>query len=116
MVVLTDEPVQKPGQVPKRENRSRINIIADFLDICERDGPIKKTRLMQSVNLSSSMITEYLEYMVEKYLILKKEGGYYAITQRGKSTTLVSTNNRASNRREGTDSSEQDRQSITCCY
>ena len=83
MVVLTDEPVPKSGQVPKRENRSRINIIADILDICERDGPIKKTRLMQSVNLSSSMITEYLEYMVEKYLILKKEGGYYAITQRG---------------------------------
>lgn len=83
MVALGDESVQELRRAPRRENRSRTNIIGDILDICKHNGPMKKTRLMQSVNLSSNMTNKYLEYMVEKHLILRRERGYYSITQRG---------------------------------
>jgi predicted transcriptional regulator len=83
MVALTKTSMQESRRAIRRENRSRTNIIGDILGICKHSGPIKKTRLMQSVNLSSNMTNKYLEYMVERHLILRKERGYYAITQRG---------------------------------
>lgn len=83
MVAFRDKSIRESRRASRRGNRSRTDIIGDVLDLCKQSGPIKKTQLMQSANLSSIMTSAYLEYLLERKLIQTEESGYYTITERG---------------------------------
>jgi predicted transcriptional regulator len=83
MVAFQEKSIRESRQFSRRGNRSRTDIIADILDLCKHSSFIKKTQLMQSANLSTTMTNEYLEYMLTRKLIQRKERGYYTITERG---------------------------------
>ena len=83
MVAFRDKSARESRQGSRRGNRGRTDIIADILDLCKHSSPIKKTKIMQSANLSTNMTNEYLEYMLARRLIQRKERGDYTITERG---------------------------------
>jgi len=64
-----------------RKKRTRYEIIHDILSQCENGA--KKTWLMYKANLSYALINNYINKLVEKELIIQKDGLYY-LTDKGR--------------------------------
>ena len=66
--------------------RSESEIIFELLSSAQED--IKKTRLMYKVNMTYTQFTKYLDFLLEKDLIIEKnsnsDGKMYCVTQSGK--------------------------------
>ena len=60
--------------------RSRLETMNVILTLCTRD--IKKTHIMYRANLSHKQLEKYLEILVSKELLMRKNG-YYATTDKG---------------------------------
>ena len=56
------------------KKRDRLEIIQDILrSIREKKGVVKKTHVLYKSNLSHQMLTEYVNYLIEKDFIEEKE-------------------------------------------
>jgi len=64
-----------------RKKRTRYEIIYDILSTCENGS--KKTWLMYRSNLSYELTNNYINKLVEKELIVQKDGLYY-LTDKGR--------------------------------
>jgi len=64
-----------------RKKRTRYEIIHDILAQCENGA--KKTWLMYKANLSYELTNNYINKLVEKELIIQKDGLYY-LTDKGR--------------------------------
>ena len=64
-----------------RKKRTRYEIIHDILSQCENGA--KKTWLMYKANLSYELTNNYINKLVEKELIIQKDGLYY-LTDKGR--------------------------------
>jgi len=64
-----------------RKKRTRYEIIHDILSQCENGA--KKTWLMYKANLSYELTNNYINKLVEKELIVQKDGLYY-LTDKGR--------------------------------
>lgn len=66
--------------------RSKLRILVDILKVLEL-GEANVTRLMLEANLSYSRLIKYLEELVEKGLVMRRENGRevkYRITTKGR--------------------------------
>jgi len=64
----------------ERKKRSSYDIIYDILVTCKPG--VKKTRLMYNANLSFEVLKKYVDVLVEKQLILKKDEKFF-VTEKG---------------------------------
>ena len=64
----------------ERKKRTKYEIIHDILNACENGA--KKTWLMYKANLSYELTNNYINKLVEKELIIQKDGLYY-LTEKG---------------------------------
>jgi predicted transcriptional regulator len=59
----------------------------DILKVLALRGPLKLTHIMNKANVSCSVLTEYLEFLLKQGLVeekkLKKNRTVYAVTQQG---------------------------------
>ncbi|MFW6450039.1 MAG: winged helix-turn-helix domain-containing protein [Nanoarchaeota archaeon] len=69
------------------KKRERTEIIYDILkSIQDNSGKAKPTRILYKSNLSSQMLNDYLEFLIEKGFITKteeKKGKFYEISGKG---------------------------------
>ncbi|MFW5991510.1 MAG: winged helix-turn-helix domain-containing protein [Candidatus Nanoarchaeia archaeon] len=69
------------------KKRERTEIIYDILkSIQDNSGKAKPTRILYKSNLSSQMLNDYLEFLIEKGFITKteeKKGKFYEISSKG---------------------------------
>jgi len=67
--------------------RAKLEMYVDILKVLAHMGPLKLTHIMYKSNLNSSVIKEYLDFLVKQGLIeertVKKESPVFAVTQRG---------------------------------
>nr|CAH65785.1 putative transcriptional regulator [Sulfolobus neozealandicus] len=64
-----------------RKKRTKYEILHDILSVCENGA--KKTWIMYKANLSHELTNEYINELIEKGLIVQKDGLYY-LTDKGK--------------------------------
>jgi predicted transcriptional regulator len=59
----------------------------DILSVLANRGPLKLTHVMYKANVNCSVLTEYLDFLMQKELVEERIAGrnrkVYAITQRG---------------------------------
>ncbi|MFT4311118.1 MAG: winged helix-turn-helix domain-containing protein [Candidatus Woesearchaeota archaeon] len=70
------------------KKRGRLEIIQDvLLAIRDKVGVVKQTHILYKSNLSHQMLTEYLNYLIDKGLIEekvdKKSKKHFILTQKG---------------------------------
>jgi len=67
--------------------RSKLEIYIDILKVLVRMGPLKLTHIMNKANVNGVVLTEYLDFLIEKGLVeertIKNKSTVFAITQRG---------------------------------
>ena len=67
--------------------RSKLEMYLDTLSVLANRGPLKLTHIMYKANVNCSVLTEYLDFLIQKELIEERNVGrnrkVYAITQRG---------------------------------
>ncbi len=66
--------------------RNRMEIIHDILDAIREEGEIKPTHILYGANLSHDMMKDYLDELLEKDMIEKKEeddGTFYSLKEKG---------------------------------
>ena len=67
--------------------RSKLEMYIDILKVLAQRGPLKLTHVMYKANLNCSVLSEYLDFLMQKELVeerqFKKNRIIYAITQRG---------------------------------
>ena len=67
--------------------RSKLEMYLDILSVLAKRGPLKLTHIMYKANVNCSVLTEYLDFLIQKELIEERNVGknrkVYAITQRG---------------------------------
>jgi len=68
------------------KRRSRLEIIANILEVASRPRGVGKTHIMFQSNLSNELVQEYLNFVVEKKLV--------DVTVRSKSRRFFKTNDR----------------------
>lgn len=75
------------GQKVLVMRRSKLEMYIDVLRVLAHWGPLKLTYVMYKVNISSSGIKEYLNFLIEQGLVEERTIGkkrvVYVITQRG---------------------------------
>jgi len=59
----------------------------DILSVLSHRGPLKLTHIMYKANVNCSVLSEYLDFLIQKELVeersIRKNRTVYAITQRG---------------------------------
>ncbi len=70
------------------KKRERTEIIYDILKvICDRGGKAKPTHILYKSNLSTQMLNDYLDFLIEKGFIEKqhdkKNNKFYSIMDKG---------------------------------
>lgn len=67
--------------------RSKLEMYVDILSVLAHRGPLKLTHIMYKANVNCSVLSEYLNFLIEKELVeerkAQKNRTIYAITQRG---------------------------------
>jgi len=67
--------------------RSKLEMYVDVLSVLAQRGPLKLTHIMYKANVNCSVLSEYLNFLIEKELVeerkAQKNRTIYAITQRG---------------------------------
>jgi predicted transcriptional regulator len=67
--------------------RSKLEMYVDILSVLAHRGPLKLTHIMYKANVNCSVLSEYLNFLIEKELVeerkAQKNRTVYAITQRG---------------------------------
>jgi predicted transcriptional regulator len=67
--------------------RSKLEMYIDILKVLAQRGPLKLTHVMYKANVNCSVLSEYLDFLMQKELVedrqVKKNRIVYAITQRG---------------------------------
>jgi predicted transcriptional regulator len=67
--------------------RSKLEMYVDILSVLSQRGPLKLTHIMYKANVNCSVLSEYLDFLIEHELvqerIAKKNRTLYAITERG---------------------------------
>lgn len=70
-----------------KQKRERLEIIHDILSVVRNNrNKVKPTHLLYKSNLSHKMMTEYLEYLMQKNFIVSFHEGkntFYSLTDRG---------------------------------
>jgi predicted transcriptional regulator len=72
--------------------RSKLEIYVDILKVLAHNGPLNLTHVMYEANVNCSVLTEYLDFLIKKGLVVEertigKARVVFAVTQRG-STVL----------------------------
>ncbi|MFP4118158.1 MAG: winged helix-turn-helix domain-containing protein [Candidatus Woesearchaeota archaeon] len=69
------------------KKRSKLQVIYDILKaIQQQDGKIKPTHILYKSNLSHQMMDEYLEELISKDFIIRRDKGKsktYSLTEKG---------------------------------
>lgn len=67
--------------------RSKLEIYVDILKVLARTGPLKLTHIMNKANVNGVVLTDYLNFLIEKGLVeertIKNRITVFAVTQRG---------------------------------
>ena len=67
--------------------RSKLEMYVGILSVLAQRGPLKLTHVMYKANVNCSVLSEYLNFLLEKELVeertVQKSRKVYAITQRG---------------------------------
>jgi len=64
--------------------RSRLDIIADMLDVISENGRAKKTHIMYRANLSYKLLTKYLNHVLVACLVRsERKERCYVLTSKG---------------------------------
>ena len=66
--------------------RSKLEMYVDILSVLAHRGPLKLTHVMYKSNVNSSVLSEYLEFLLKQGLVEErnvKNRTVYAVTQRG---------------------------------
>ena len=67
--------------------RSKLEMHVDILKALARRGPLNLTHIMYEVNISCSILKNYLDFLIQQNLVverrLHKRRAVYAITERG---------------------------------
>jgi predicted transcriptional regulator len=67
--------------------RSKLEMYIDILKVLAQRGPLRFTHIMNKANVNGGILTEYLDFLIEKGLIEersnKKGSAFFAVTQRG---------------------------------
>lgn len=67
--------------------RSKLEIYIDIIKVLALDGPLRITHIMYRVNICSTILTRYLDFLIHHNLVkeqpIDKKGVAYAITDRG---------------------------------
>lgn len=67
--------------------RSKLEMHVDILSVLSHRGPLKLTHIMYKANVNCSVLSEYLDFLIQKELVeersIRKNRTVYAITQRG---------------------------------
>jgi predicted transcriptional regulator len=67
--------------------RSKLEMYVDILKVLAQRGPLKLTHIMYKANVNCSVLSEYLESLLEQGLVeernLKKNRIVYMVTQHG---------------------------------
>lgn len=67
--------------------RSKLEMYVDILSVLAHRGPLKLTHIMYKANVNCSVLSEYLDFLIQKELVeernAQKNRTVYAITQRG---------------------------------
>ncbi|NHI84267.1 MAG: DUF4364 family protein [Candidatus Thorarchaeota archaeon] len=75
---------------PKRAYRSKIRILADMMQCIQEEGEegAGPTKILYSANLSHDRLTQYLEELIEKDLIVQMDENSsnktYRLTEKGR--------------------------------
>jgi len=67
--------------------RSKLEMCVDILSVLSHRGPLKLTHIMYKANVNCSVLSEYLDFLMQKELVeerkVHKNRTVYAVTQRG---------------------------------
>lgn len=67
--------------------RSKLEMYVDILSVLGHRGPLKLTHIMYKANVNCSVLSEYLDFLMERELVEERIVGrnrtVYAITERG---------------------------------
>jgi len=68
--------------------RAKLEMHVDILKVLARHGPLKLTHIMYKANVNCSVLSRYLDFLIQQNLVekrtLKKKRVVYAITDRGR--------------------------------
>lgn len=65
--------------------RSRLDIIADILSVVKGNGSVKKTQIMYGANLSYTVLSKYLDELLNVCLLkFESNKRHYVLTEKGK--------------------------------
>lgn len=71
-----------------KTNRSKEALVADMLSVAA-SSPVKKTLIMYKAALSYAQLQKYMQYLQDKGLIVRRDEGDWAITEKGKAYLKV---------------------------
>jgi predicted transcriptional regulator len=67
--------------------RSKLETYIDILKVLAYTGPLKLTHIMNKANVNGVVLTEYLDFLIEKGLVeqrtIKNRSTVFGVTQRG---------------------------------
>ncbi len=73
--------------------RSKLEMYIDVLQVLAHHGPLKLTHVMYKANINCSVLTEFMDLLIEQNLVVErtvaKKRVVYAITQKGRSLIKV---------------------------
>ncbi|MBI4393141.1 MAG: hypothetical protein HY556_04985 [Euryarchaeota archaeon] len=83
-------PAEPPSGGPKRpvagQQRSKVRILVDIMRAVAQDGEARPTRILYGANLSSDRLGRYLDELVAKKLLDRRDGDggtRYSLTKEG---------------------------------
>lgn len=85
-VPFADDRAGKPKGVRAVVQRSKVRILVDIMRAVAQDGEAKPTRILYGANLSHERLSKYLEELVGKKLLERRDGSEgvrYMVTKDG---------------------------------
>jgi predicted transcriptional regulator len=84
---LERPPMKLENHEAVQMRRSKMERYIDILNVLAHTGPLKLTHIMYKSNFNSSILKEYLNFLIKQGLveerIIKKNLRVFAVTQRG---------------------------------